>query len=350
MQIRSLLTALLLALGSFVALAGFTNQRVSAPVDFRSSPLLRSPPPPLAAPRVLRLVTWNIADGYGFTNNRGGRMRAIARRLSALDPDLVGLQEAFIAGDRRIFLEELARAGSRLIHQVRFPGATVGNGLWILSAHPIVESWFQRYRDAGRWYRVWEGDWWAGKGIGLARVRLPGGALVDFFDTHAQAGRGNPENEDVRLRQMAQLARFVREARVPGAPAFVVGDFNTRPGAPDYTLAVSEGPLQRVMALASEIDHVFGVPDRALRYRALGTLELGGRIPSARPEVFLSRAPGLAELWRMAFGRPASTRLSDHPGYLSTVRVTPAHQPRSRSTPTAPDRSRSAAAGDRNAR
>jgi sphingomyelin phosphodiesterase 2 len=200
----------------------------------------------------------------------------------------------------------------------------VGNGLWILSAHPIVESWFQRYRDAGRWYRVWEGDWWAGKGIGLARVQLPGGAVVDFFDTHAQAGRGNPENEDVRLLQMAQLARFVREARLPGAPAFVVGDFNTRPGAPDYEHAVREAPLTRVMTRTSEIDHVFAVADPALRYEALETRELRGRIASPRPEVLLSRAPGLGELWRMAFGAPSRTRLSDHPGYLAAVRVVPA--------------------------
>lgn len=304
---------------AFVCLVALGNGRVGAATDFRGSALLQAPPPVLAAPLTLRVVTFNIAAAYGFTNNRAVRLRAIADLLRELDPDLVGLQEAFIASDRDALLGYLS--DTRLRHQVRFPSATVGNGLWILSAHPIEEAWFHRYERAGRWYRLWEGDWWAGKGIGLARVRLPGGGLVDFFDTHAQAGRENPENEVVRLGQMEELARFVREARLPGVPAFVVGDFNTRPGWPDYELAVREADLTRLMQLDSEIDHVFGVRDPGLRYEVLDTRELGRRIPSPRPEVFLDRAPNLGEVGRMLFGPPGSTRLSDHPGYLSTIRV-----------------------------
>lgn len=306
---------------AFVCLAALSNGRVSAPTDFRASRLRGEPAPPLAAPVTLRVVSFNIAAGYGFTNNRHLRMRAIAERLRQLDPDLVGLQEAFVASDR----EELLRGleGSRLRHHVRFPGATVGNGLWILSAHPIEEAWFHRFVHAGPWYRLWEGDWWAGKGVGLARVRLPGGGLVDFFDTHAQAGRDNPENEEVRLGQMAELARFVREARLPGVPAFVVGDFNTRPGWPDYALAVREADLERLMRVDSEIDHLFGVRDAALHYEALATAELAGRIASPRPEIFLDRAPNLSEILQMLSGPPSTTRLSDHPGYLSTIRVSP---------------------------
>jgi len=319
-MVRSLVMASLVP-PVFVSLAALGNGRVSAPTDFRASPLLRERPAPLASPLTLRIVTFNIAAGYGFTNNRSVRLRAIAETLRQLDPDLVGLQEAFIESDRAELLRSLE--GSRLRHHVRFPGATVGNGLWILSAHPIEEAWFHRFERAGRWYRLWEGDWWAGKGVGLARVRLPDGGLVDFFDTHAQAGRGNPENEEVRLGQMAELARFVREARLPGVPAFVVGDFNTQPGWPDYRLAVREAGLQRLMRLQSEIDHVFGVSDPALAYQPLETLEIGGRVPSPRPEVFLDRAPRPGEILRMLFGRPGTTRLSDHPGYLATIRVAP---------------------------
>ncbi|HVH04568.1 MAG TPA: endonuclease/exonuclease/phosphatase family protein, partial [Myxococcota bacterium] len=218
-----------------------------------------------------------------------------------------------------LLLRELA--GSRLAHHVRFPGATVGNGLLILSAFPIEEAWFHRYASNNPWYRLWEGDWWAGKGIGLARVRLPDGSLLDFFDTHAQAGRNNPANETVRLAQMAELARFVRDARIPGAPALVVGDFNTRPSAPDYALAVRETPLLRLMTVDSEIDHVFAVPDAALSYETLETREIAGTLATPRPEVFLDRAPTLREIGAMLFGAPGTSRLSDHPGYLVHFRV-----------------------------
>jgi endonuclease/exonuclease/phosphatase family metal-dependent hydrolase len=319
LALRSLLLAVI-AVAGFVGLAALGNARVDAPTAFATSRLRAEPQRALAGPLELRVVTFNIADGYGFTNNRSERMRAVAKTLRGLDPDLVGLQESFVEKDRALLLAGLA--GSRLAHHVRFPGATVGNGLLILSAFPIEEAWFHRYASNNPWWRLGEGDWWAGKGIGLARVRLPDGSLLDFFDTHAQAGRDNPANELVRLAQMEELARFVREARIPGVPALVVGDFNTRPAAPDYALAVRETPLIRMMTVDSEIDHVFAVPDAALVYEALGTEEISGTLATPRPEMFLDRAPTLGEIGTMLFGPPGTSRLSDHPGYLARVRIT----------------------------
>lgn len=320
-RLPRLLAALPLATAALLGVAALTNERVGAPTDFATSPLAATAPPPLAEPIQLRVITYNIADGYLFTSNRRARMRAIAQVLRDHDPDLVGLQEAFIASDRDLLWRELA--GSRLRHQVRFPGAAVGNGLWILSAHPIEEAWFHRFEAAGRWYRFWEGDFWAGKGVGLARVRLPGGALLDFFDTHAQAGRGNPENEAVRYDQMGELARFVRRARLPSAPALVVGDFNTRPGAPDYRRAAEDAPLERAMLTESEIDHVFAVSDAGYRFEVLDTVEIAGTTLGSEPELFLARPPSFGELRRVWFGAAEETRLSDHPGYRVTVRITP---------------------------
>jgi endonuclease/exonuclease/phosphatase family metal-dependent hydrolase len=306
---------------AFVGIAALFNDRVEADTRFDRSALRARELPPLAQPVTLRLVTFNVAAGYLFTNNRPERMRAIAAVLRELDPDLVGLQEAFIEADRDLLWSELR--GSRLAHQVRFPGATVGNGLWILSAHPIREAWFHRYGHAGRWWRLWEGDWWAGKGIGLARVEIPEVGFVDFFDTHAQAGRGNPENETVRLGQMEELARFVGEARLPTAPAFVVGDFNTRPGNPDYELAVREARLVRAMSLDSRIDHIFAIGDPRYRFEVEDTRVIAGETQGSGPGIFLSRAPTFRELLAMVFGGPGPTPLSDHPGYVAQVRVVP---------------------------
>lgn len=318
---------LLLLPPAAVCVAALGNGRVDARVAFEQDPLLAKPPAGLESPVTVRVVTWNIADAYGFTNNRTERMAAIARVLRDLDADVVGLQEAFIEEDRELLWRRLQ--GSRLAHQVRFRSATVGNGLWILSAHPIEASWFHRYEHSNAWYQLWEGDWWAGKGIGLARIRLPAaeggkdGGYIDFYDTHAQAGRGNPANEIVRLGQMQELAEFVGRSRLPGSPGFIVGDFNTRPDAPDYQLAVRETPLERAMTLDSRIDHIFALPDPGVRYVTLSTQVIEGTTPASRPGVFLSRAPGLGELLRMHFGPPEVTALSDHPGYLSEIRIEP---------------------------
>ncbi len=310
-----------LLLVALVGVAGLRNGRVEAATGFHASPLLSSPPPPLEAPVELRVVTFNVACGYLFTGNRHERLRAIAQVLRDLDPDLVGLQEAFIAEDRALLREALA--GTRLAHDVRFPGATVGNGLWILSAHPIVESWFHRYRDGGRWYRLWQGDWWAGKGVGLARVALPGGGVVDFYDTHALAGRGNADDPAVRMRQMDELARFVAASRHGSGPAFVVGDLNALPTSAEYRHAVAEAGLQRMMSLDSRLDHIFAVSDAGYRFELLETVEIRGTTQAPRPELFLGRMPRPMELVRHYTGGPGETRLSDHPGYVSTIRVVP---------------------------
>lgn len=320
------LAVLLLVPSLAVAALAWANVRHDVPQGWAASPLRSAAGATLREPLVLRVVTFNVADGYLFTGNRPERMRAIGKRLVALDPDVVGLQEAFVEADREVLLEALA--GSRLAHHARFPGAVVGNGLWILSAHPIEESWFHRFESDGSWYRFWEGDWWAGKGVGLARLRLPDGSLLDFYDTHAVAGRGNPTNEWIRLGQMAELARFVKESRVPGAPAFVVGDFNTRPGAPDYELAVREAGLVRAMRRPSRIDHIFAVEDPAYTLHVLDTEEISGTTLGARPAFFVARPPRPGEVWGQLFGEPAETPLSDHPGYLSTVEIRPA-RPRS---------------------
>src|SRR5690606_22364249 len=143
------------------------------------------------------------------------------------DPDIVGFQEAFIARDRAVLQQRLA--GSRLTQFQYYASGSVGSGLFIASAYPIRETWFCRFIDSNPWHKFSEGDWWAGKGVALARIELPVG-MVDFFNTHAQAGYGNPAYDLVREKQMTQLAGFVNDARLRTAPALLVGDMNCRIG------------------------------------------------------------------------------------------------------------------------
>ena len=50
----------------------------------------------LIKPVTLKIVTFNIHDIYFVSTDRTERMRAIANKLSGLDPDIVGFQESFI--------------------------------------------------------------------------------------------------------------------------------------------------------------------------------------------------------------------------------------------------------------
>lgn len=278
------------------------NGRVGVPVDFAESAARADPPAPLAEPVTLKVVTFNIQDLYLRGRDRPLRMRSIGAKLLILDPDLVAFQEAFIEADRAVLLKELEN--TRLQHHRYYPSGLVGSGLLVASAFPIEEVWFHRFSVSNPAYKVWEGDWWAGKGVALARVRLPGGGMLDLYNTHAQAGYGNPAYDIVREQQMAELARFVNESRLGAHPALVAGDLNCRPGDPAFETAVEGAKLQRVLAGDSGVDHIFAAKSPRYRYTMSATepieatVKLGDRTLS----------------------------LSDHTGYMSTLTIHPAER------------------------
>ena len=286
------------ALCLVVGVAARLNRRTPSETDLSKSKLLAEPPAPLSEDITLKIVTFNIHDLYVASRHRPERMRAIAETLCALDPDVVGIQEAFIEKDRDILIEGLG--GSRLAYHHYYPSALVGSGLLTLSAFPIVETFFIRYEKAGDWYKVYEGDWWAGKGVSLARLELPDGAgFVDFYNTHAQAGYGNPEYNIVRAAQMEDLAGFVGASATRTSPAFLVGDMNCRPNSQEYQIAADDGRLTRLMSQASRIDHVFGVRNARYTFDVVDTVPIHRNITVSGGQ----------------------SRLSDHTGYMSEIQV-----------------------------
>lgn len=274
------------------------NGRTPSPTDLSQSVLLAKPPPPLASSVTLKVVTFNIHDLFVVSKHRPERMAAIARHLVALDPDIVGIQEAFISSDREVLLNGIA--ATRLQHHRYFPSASVGSGLLILSAYPINEHFFFRYTQGGYWYEVWRGDWWAGKGVALARIELPQG-YVDFFDTHAHARYGTTRYDGIRLSQMQEFAAYINRAATHVSPIIVVGDLNCRDGEEQYAAAVDGAHLVRAMTIPSKIDQIFHVDDPRYTFETLDTIAI--------QEDFLVN------------GEPEE--LSDHNGYISIIRITP---------------------------
>lgn len=310
------------ALFAFVYVMSLLNGQTDSPTDFSKSVVFADPPPLLTEPITLKLVTYNIANAYLFAVNRPERIKGLVDKLKELDPDIAGIQESFIEKDRTALIEGLK--DSRLKYHAAFPSGTVGSGLLILSAFPIQEHWFHRYEKSNPWYKLWEGDWWAGKGVGMVRAELPGGALVDFYDTHAQAGRGHPTRYlEVRSSQMKGLADFVQATQSATGLAFVVGDFNTKLDAADIKIAIEQLGLLRLMNLDSRIDHIFGVSNLEYQFETLETVEISGEVMGSGPELFLSRAPTLKEIYHQFTGDAEMTALSDHSGYMSTIRITP---------------------------
>ncbi|HPO11977.1 MAG TPA: endonuclease/exonuclease/phosphatase family protein [Candidatus Hydrogenedentes bacterium] len=276
------------------------NSRVEAPTDFSKSALRANPPAPLPRPVTLKIVTFNIQDTWVVGFNRPERMRRIAKVLTQLDPDIAGFQEAFIDEDRKILTDGLIN--SRLLFHQYFKSATGGSGLLLMSAFPIKEAYFHRYTVSNAWYKFWEGDWWAGKGVGLVRIELPGGGgYIDFYDTHLQANYGIARYRHIRGAQLLEMADFIDETRTGASPAFLVGDMNTRMDTEEMNAALEKAKLRRVMNLDSRIDHIYAVEDPRYAFEVLDTMII-------------------PEKWKEG-GK--SLTLSDHNGYMTTVRVTP---------------------------
>lgn len=290
-----LIVAGVLALGLFLY---FKNGHIGVETDYGASIFLKEKPVPLAEPLTVKIVTFNIQDLFVVGKNRPVRMRHIARVLGDLDPDIVGFQESFIGKDREVLIRALET--TRLRHHQYYASSVGGSGLLISSAWPIREVFYHRYSVSGPPQRIWEGDFWAGKGVALARIETPAG-MLDFYNTHAQAGYGRSSYREVRRTQMAELAAFMNGSRTQVAPAFLVGDMNCGIGEVDYETAAGDAGLTRLMAMDSRIDHIFAARNDHHASEVLDTVKIAERI-SEDGQVF---------------------GLSDHPGYMSTIRIAP---------------------------
>ena len=301
---RAVGLVLLVLLAALVACAGWVathNAHVGVSTNVADSPLLKNPPARLAAPVTLKMVTFNIQATWIVGTNRPARMRAIAEYLGPIDPDIVGFQECLVPANRELLISEMKKH-TRLQYNQYYPSGYVGSGALISSAFPIREVWFYRYEAIEPAWKLWQGDGMAGKGIGLARIELPGGAgLVDFFDTHTQAGYGNVGCRAICGLELAEAAEFINIARCGTVPAFVTGDFNCRRERPEHKTFVAGANLERVMSVESAIDHIYAVRDPHYRFDVVESREIPATIQRD--------------------GKPFE--LSDHNGYFTKVTITP---------------------------
>lgn len=300
-MLGALLLGSLLGFGLLIAVCVALNARTPSPTDLSQSDRLKHPPAPLRETVTLKIVTFNIWDLYAFSKRRTERMALIGETLVGLAPDIVGFQEAWVEADRDIVLKRLAEIG--LVHNRYFPSGLVGGGLLVASRYPIAEAFFHRYTQGGIPYRVDHGDWWAGKGVCLARIALPNDVgYLDFFNTHTHAQYGLTLYDSIRLSQAQELAAFINNAATGTAPVIAVGDFNTNADQEQYQTLVETAKLKRIMNMESRIDHVFAADSPRYTFEVLDTVQIG---VDDRKE-------------RIRSG------MSDHPGYMTTVRIAPA--------------------------
>jgi endonuclease/exonuclease/phosphatase family metal-dependent hydrolase len=237
-----------------------------------------------AAP--IRVVTFNLLHGGPWSGLIGSgadldtRLAIVIEQLAALRPDVVGLQEASVGGNRGNVAERLGRAlGLEWVHApttskvfgVDWLDHTItsairfNEGPAVLSRFPVVHSEIVALPRCAR--RL------VPRVLLRVAVRAPWG-LLDVYSTHTS-------RDDCQVRRVAEL---VLERR-GSLPAFLTGDFNTLERSEAYAELIGAGlvdafraanpnvigptSLQRVDAAeptaSRRIDFVFVVPGTTRR-------------------------------------------------------------------------------------
>ncbi|PJF17012.1 Sphingomyelin phosphodiesterase 2 [Paramicrosporidium saccamoebae] len=180
----------------------------------------------------LSVLTFNIWDLF-VARHRTWRMRAIVEELRSPNydgavryHDIVAFQEMWSTDTYRYFRSHLRDI---LPYSHYFDRGAMGSGLAIFSKYPIVQVHFKAFSLNGQPDRITDGDWFATKGVGHARIQHPK-AVLDVFTTHLIADYSErPFRSDNylahRLTQTYELVEFV-ESHSSGSVTLVMGDFN----------------------------------------------------------------------------------------------------------------------------
>ena len=64
-----------------------------------------------------------------------------------------------------------------------FSSGSIGSGLCLFSKHPIQETLYHRFDPNGYCHKIQHGDWFGGKGLGLAKINISG-TVVHLYVTH----------------------------------------------------------------------------------------------------------------------------------------------------------------------
>lgn len=218
--------------------------------------------------KILTLNIWGVHNAQ----HRSERIAAIAEEVKRLNPDVICFQEVYWENNRK---DLISRLEQQWPHYHHFASALIGSGLLTMSRYPIVEAAFHRFRMGGKPERLEHGDYYVGKGIGLARIAVEGKNL-DVYNIHPHAQyEMNNDNEYAVYNETSlyEAVRFIN-AQSGANPLAFCGDFNTRPDQAGYQILLGLGHfLDSYKALHGKHEVTFAAnnpyvkePDQILDY------------------------------------------------------------------------------------
>jgi len=182
--------------------------------------------------RVMALNVWGMPAKVG-SQDKELRMEAIGRFIQKKEYDVYLLAELWMRPDHETIRRLLPR-GYHMSQYGDFALSTCDgralpsfcSGLAIVSKFPFIEKEFLEYTLHGSKWSL-DGEYWARKGAGRARVEPHSGFTLDLFVTHTCAVGPSYSNAYYRESQVNELVGWVQKSNAD----FVIlgGDFNTDP-------------------------------------------------------------------------------------------------------------------------
>ncbi|ODQ80458.1 hypothetical protein BABINDRAFT_7888 [Babjeviella inositovora NRRL Y-12698] len=196
----------------------------------------------MAEIRALTLNTWGIKY---ITPLREQRLHAIGNRLSnptndsEEEYDIVALQELWVLADWEYISQTCA--AKYPYRRYFYSGKLLGPGLAILSKYPIKETFFHAFPINGRPSAVITGDWYTGKGVAVAVLKLDESREIAVLNTHLHGPYSHDVSHDAnylchRTCQVWDLTKLVNFMAAPQRAVMVLGDLNSTPNSLPYNL------------------------------------------------------------------------------------------------------------------
>ena len=190
----------------------------------------------------LRIFTLNCWGLRFISAKRRERFEAIGRYLSGGNYDVVMLQEVWNEED---FLTVKTAVAAVFPHSHFFDNGIIGSGTCIFSRTLIFDATFHEFGMNGYPHKIWHGDWFGGKGLGVCQIEFKG------FDVHLYTSHYHAEynrKRDVylghRVSHGLESAQWIKLTSASADLTVYAGDFNTEPTDVPYKLVRAVAPLR----------------------------------------------------------------------------------------------------------
>jgi len=202
--------------------------------------------------KILTLNAWGIQLPWPI-GSKDCRLRfsAIAEALESGDYDIVSLQEVWSIADYEMIAKRVAKV---LPDSFYFHSGCVGSGVCVFTKGAIRDTMQHRFALNGYAHNLHHADWWGGKMVGLARIRIYG-FDVDFYSTHTHAeyDRDNDIYSSHRIVQAYECSQIINQT-ARGDLVILAGDLNLEANDVGYKLLVDVGGLTDAFESSVEKD------------------------------------------------------------------------------------------------